>query len=814
MELFKSGFKSVLGAQQQEEQLSYAETVERLVDRINTSTLLEDRRDACRALKSLSRKYRVEVGAQGMNALCQILQTDYADTEIVGYVLDMLCNITSPELFEEEEKPSGQEERYNTIGEQFTEIFIKNQDNVGIVLNFLDEYNFRVRWSAVKLLSNILHNKPKEIQEIVLISPMGVSKLMDLLADSREVIRNDALLLLIQLTKGNANIQKIVAFENAFDRLFDVISEEGYADGGIVVEDCLLLMINLLRNNVSNQNFFKEGSYIQRLYPMFELPDDDNDDIWSAQKVSNIFCVLQVVRALVAPTNPAQVTVSCQKTLFTSGILQSLCNILMAAGVPVNILTESINTTAEIIRGNYSNQEYFVVLKAPCNPPREALVILLMSMVNEKQLIGLRCAVLYCFQCFLFKNEMGQTKLIQTLLPSTIEQDTISTGQLLCAGLFSTDVVSNWFSAVALAHSLIDNPVQKEQMLKVMLTPSSGSPPVSLLAQVTNLLQKSNKVQSKLGLLMLLTVWLSHCPLAVSHFLNLSTSIPYLTTQASTLEHDENVELVQGLCAFLMGICLIFNDGSVTMFTKENVYQLIVKRIGVETFVDKLNEVTRHENYSKSIKHPQMRCKTASELLLDYEFCKLFKILEGMVVKAVTSQPGTEDADRTGGSSLENVDKYKELIREQDKRIYELSSEKNYLKEQLDASVNETEDLRKLVYSLQQQNANLRLQETMRTELSSLTVSTDDGDRRNEDKSEIDTLSKKLKEAENEITELKEKLSELTQLKKDQEDLLELLADMEQKSNIFRARLIELGEQVPEESDDDDDEILNETGVV
>lgn len=67
------------------------------------------------------------------------------------------------------------------------------------------------------------------------------------------------LLLLIQLTKGNANIQKIVAFENAFDRIFDVIEQEGNADGGIVVEDCLLLMLNLLRGNVSNQNFFKEG---------------------------------------------------------------------------------------------------------------------------------------------------------------------------------------------------------------------------------------------------------------------------------------------------------------------------------------------------------------------------------------------------------------------------------------------------------------------------------------------------------------------------------------------------------------------------
>lgn len=67
---------------------------------------------------------------------------------------------------------------------------------------------------------------------MVLVSPMGLSKLMDLLSDSREVIRNDVLLLLIQLTKGNANIQKIVAFENAFDRIFDVVKDEGLADGG------------------------------------------------------------------------------------------------------------------------------------------------------------------------------------------------------------------------------------------------------------------------------------------------------------------------------------------------------------------------------------------------------------------------------------------------------------------------------------------------------------------------------------------------------------------------------------------------------
>ena len=53
--------------------------------------------------------------------------------------------------------------------------------------------------------------------------------------------------------------------------VFFWILQEGYSDGGIVVEDCLKLMLNLLRNNSSNQTFFREGSYIQRISPFFDL---------------------------------------------------------------------------------------------------------------------------------------------------------------------------------------------------------------------------------------------------------------------------------------------------------------------------------------------------------------------------------------------------------------------------------------------------------------------------------------------------------------------------------------------------------------
>ena len=52
---------------------------------------------------------------------------------------------------------------------------------------------------------------------------------------------------------------------------------------------------------------------------------------------------------------------------------------------------------------------------------RPAIVVLLMSMVNERQPFVLRCAVLYCFQCFLYKNHKGQGEIVSTLLPSTID---------------------------------------------------------------------------------------------------------------------------------------------------------------------------------------------------------------------------------------------------------------------------------------------------------------------------------------------------------------------------------------------------------
>ncbi|XP_015686962.1 general vesicular transport factor p115 isoform X3 [Protobothrops mucrosquamatus] len=691
--------RGVMGGQSAGPQPSGADTIQKLCDRVASSTLLDDRRDAVRALKSLSKKYRLEVGIQAMSHLIHVLQTDRSDSEIIGYALDTLCNIMSNDLEEEEQEENSQKQTED-FGSQFTEIFIKQHENVTLLLTYLEEFDFHVRWPGVKLLTVLLKQQGPQTQQIILVSPMGVSRLMDLLADSREVIRNDGVLLLQQLTKSNAAIQKIVAFENAFERLLDVITDEGNSDGGIVVEDCLLLLQNLLKNNNSNQNFFKEGSYIQRMKPWFEVGDDNAG--WSAQKVTNLHLMLQLVRVLVSPTNPPGATSSCQKTMFHCGLLQQLCTILMATGVPADILTETINTVSEVIRGSQMNQDYFASVNAPSNPPRPAIVVLLMSMVNERQPFVLRCAVLYCFQCFLYKNQKGQGEIVSTLLPSTIDAtgNSVSAGQLLCGGLFSTDSVSNWCAAVALAHALQENATLKEQLLRVQLATSIGNPPVSLLQQCTNILsqgdkidRRGSKVQTRVGLLMLLCTWLSNCPIAVTHFLHNPANIPFLTGQiAENLGEEE--QLVQGLCALLLGISIYYNDNSLENYKKEKLKQLIEKRIGKEIFIEKLGFISKHEFYSRAAQKPQPNFSSPDHMMFDHEFTKLVKELEGVITKAIYKSSEEDKKEEEVKKSLEQhnniVTHYKNVIRVQDQELEELKKQVESLKiqnEQLQTTV-------------------------------------------------------------------------------------------------------------------------------
>lgn len=477
------------------------------------------------------------------------------------------------------------------------------------------------------------------------------------------------------------------------------------------------------------------------------------------------------------------------------GLLEALCNILMGSGIPPDILTETISTVAEVIRGENNNQKYFEQVMAPSTPPRPAIVVLLMSMVNDKQPMSLRCAVLYCFEGYLYKNDAGQTALIQTLLPSTTEVTSLTTGQLLCGGLFSNDSVSNWFAAVGLMYGLIDNQIQKEQLLRVLLATSPGTTPVSLLAQCTTLLQQSNyKAQSKIGLLMLLSTWLSHNQIVVKSFLGTPGTIAFLIAQICANEHDENEYLIQGLCAFLMGICIQFNDNTEPNCRKEDLCHLLLKRIGLETYSAKLGEVSKHESYSKAAKYPQLRVKSSTDLFLDYEFCRLFKGLEAIIIKTVHGL-GSGAASITELTLSQEasgiVSQYKDVIRDQDIRIQRLQKDLNETTQgKLDLE-RQLQEAVALNSQLSDQNTLLKAQLTATTDgnkangidnaynidVQSSLFNDTIRDLEQENiklRSELKTLNKKIQNLE--IENLTQN-SEVEKLKKDQDDLLELLSD-------------------------------------
>merc|ERR1719507_2413158 len=635
----------------------------------------------------MSKKFRKDVGALGLNSLVNVLKTDYSDTEIISYVLDTLCNVCSPEDWEEEVVEEEHDD-LTGVGEGLSEMFLKQKENIGLVLQCVEEFDFKIRRPAVQLLSDLLTNCTREVQQQVLDSHVGVSRLMDVLSETREVLRNDALILLFKLTKGNANLQKIVAFENAFDKLFEIMEAEGWTDGGIVVEDCLRLLLNLLRNNPSNQTFFKEGSYINRIRPGLEVIQTD-DFGWDAQKVANMLHILQLVRTLNSPTNPGQVTTSCQQATFTSGVMAQLTQILLASGIPADVLTETINTLAEVIRGDNANQQRFMEVLAPSQPPRPAIILLLMSMVNDKQPFSLRCAVLYCFQSYLHRHPAGQAGIVASLLPTAPGDAStdVSAGQLLCGGLFSGEPVSNWLCSAALAHVFMDNPGVQVELLRVQLATVPGAPPVSLLAQTVRLLQHlpSSAMTARLGLLQLLCAWVAGCPQAVALLLSTPDSLSFILSQIQSNEHDETERLGHGLCSVLMGLCILHNDNSVAGHTASDLSTLVEKRIGSDTFLDKISNIPKHESYIKALKSPQLRCGSIADLVFDHKFCELFRSIDrditGIIMKGAAQS--VTDSNRPTANESADVEIYKNFIREQDVRMNQFVEANNLLKVEL-----------------------------------------------------------------------------------------------------------------------------------
>ncbi|PLW51949.1 hypothetical protein PCASD_00881 [Puccinia coronata f. sp. avenae] len=507
------GYAALQGPQGQPQ--SPTDTLVKLLDRLQNSSQHEDRRSSVLGIKGMARDWKSEVGQVALPAMLDLLsEPGLADDQDMAKAVLETLNI----LCELEETEPGRPPTAN-CGVTHVDTFLMNPGPTHALLSLLSTTSFYIRFFSLQLLGTLLTApapRPSTLQAHFLTAPGGLGTILSVLDDTREILRNEALLILLNITEKNADIQKIIAFEGGFDRLFHIIDVEGgIGAGGIVVQDCLLCVGQLLRYNVSNQNYFRETSCIPHLAPMLLFPpaqdphpvalDSFATQPWSEQKLNNALLVLALARILVSGAGAGKI--ANQRALLIGGLTRCMAEMGLASAAPLVVKCEALQILAHVVRGSQINQEY--ISKLVLNPlaasspppgqdpsyldqerpeyyrlPPQSAILALFSLAleglpgaqssvpaeDEHHVLSVRAAALSVIDSFLSENPDAQLGIVATMntpipqLPDQQAGPSHSPGSLLFAalqGLPPTETASvvaynSFFASLIFSHLLRD----------------------------------------------------------------------------------------------------------------------------------------------------------------------------------------------------------------------------------------------------------------------------------------------------------------------------------------------------------------------
>jgi len=275
------------------------------------------------------------VASGALRGLISELQKDVEDVDTEKVVLETLLMLFNP-------NPNSQEASED-IALWLADEFSQRQENITVLLDLLETPDFYSRLYALQLLTAVCASRPERTQECILSAPLGTTRLVAVLDDAREAVRAAGLLLLNDVTLGSIELQKLVAFENAFDRVFTLIQGDGsLARGTIIVQDCLSLLANLLHLNAANQSLFRETGFVTRLAKLLadnsavQVGDDDLD--LKATREKNLWGLLAILRMFLVPGNVG--TQANQAAFEKHGILQQVLGLGFDSSISPRVRAE------------------------------------------------------------------------------------------------------------------------------------------------------------------------------------------------------------------------------------------------------------------------------------------------------------------------------------------------------------------------------------------------------------------------------------------------------------------------------------------
>ncbi|KAI1341674.1 p115 like vesicle tethering protein [Xylariaceae sp. FL0016] len=677
---------------------SAGDTIAVLSGRLTSATLLEDRRAAILGLRSFAKDYPASVASGALRSLIESLSKDGEDVDTVKVVVETLLLLFSPN----QDSPEASVEIALWLADEFT----MRQENITLLLNFLETTDFYSRLYSLQLLSAIHSARPEKTEETISLAPLGIPRLVAVLDERREAIRNEALTLLTYLTPSSPLIQQAVAYQNAFERVFAIMEAEGsLSEGDRIVEDCLILLANLLRLNPSNQSLFRESGCVPQLAGLLEntyLRKEDEMAEWAQeQRNRNIYALLAVIRLFLV--SGAVGTSQNQAAFWQHGVLYHALQLAFSHGTEMSIRAEALTTCADTIRGHSKLQENFAqlqvpsVLDTPASPPAngqngkangiptiyviDGLLDLSLSLPSN-QAFDLRVSACQCIKAYFFNHPEVRMHFLRRAIEGHASgvDETANVLTTLLRPLDSSasiDPYRYWFAASIMFHLIYENAEGKALAMSVTEGDADSGEEVvtsiqTITAHLVTATSRADDERISIGYLMLLIGWLFEDIDGVNDFLGEGSNLQALAQEV--VRHPSDSVIVQGLCAMILGVVYEFSTKD-SPIPRATLHSVLMSRVGREKYIDALNKLRSHHSMRNFEVIPQKADTSGNlpEVFFDATFVEFFKDNYSRINRAIDRDPSMEISVITNGVqkgiSRELVDSLRSQVEEKDQAL-------------------------------------------------------------------------------------------------------------------------------------------------
>jgi len=176
----------------------HVSAVTQLSNRLSSSSYSNERVDALQELQGLSRSHPDVVGELTLRKVLEFLK-DQDDTEECQEALDLVSRLIKC--------------RDKAVSKLNTDIILDDHNNVELLLDLLNHEDLTIGVMTSQILTEIHSCNGARLEEQIQLCSDATNKLMLRLPDSsREEVRNQAIVLIQQLTSSNEEMKKAVAF--------------------------------------------------------------------------------------------------------------------------------------------------------------------------------------------------------------------------------------------------------------------------------------------------------------------------------------------------------------------------------------------------------------------------------------------------------------------------------------------------------------------------------------------------------------------------------------------------------------------------